>query len=38
MLSPQIETSNRQLKDITEKLDNTVDIALLALLFRKNRV
>src|SRR4051812_590696 len=38
MFNPQVEATNSQLKDITEKLNTSFDIGLLAFLFNKSRV
>src|SRR5689334_10085239 len=37
MFNPQVESTNNQLKDITEKLNTGFDIGVLAFLFNKSR-
>ena len=38
MLNPQADSTNNQLKNITEKLNTSFDVGLLAFLFYKSRV
>ena len=38
MLDPQVETTNNQLKDITERLNTNIDIGVIAFLFVKSRI
>ncbi|MBL7932434.1 MAG: hypothetical protein JNL60_11055, partial [Bacteroidia bacterium] len=38
MFNPQVESTNNQLKDITEKFSSGFDIGVIAFLFIKSRV
>ncbi len=38
MFNPHVESTNNQLKDITEKFNTGIDIGLIAFLFNKSRV
>jgi tyrosine-protein kinase Etk/Wzc len=38
MLNPQVESTNNQLKDITEKFNSGFDIGIIAFLFHKSRI
>ncbi|MCC6372722.1 MAG: hypothetical protein IT236_17085, partial [Bacteroidia bacterium] len=37
MFNPQVDSNNNQLKDITEKFNNGIDIGVMAFLFNKSR-
>ena len=37
MLNPQVETTNNQLKDITERFNTNFDIGVIAFLFNKSK-